>query len=213
MKQETKDTPTLLLENRNMSNIRCISYKQGKKKPKHHKKAKIEGYSDYKLQGDTKTRLKKKNVLSAIGDTLGHIGNACKQADISQRTHELWMHKDPEYKRAFRDNAEYMKDEFEYLLKKQAYSSDTKAIIFFLKTKGKDRGYLETQKHINEHSGEIKNPQGIVVNLMSDPKYEKEKEERDKLLARKNQEGKKKVPEPELPDKKEINNPSQKTNK
>ncbi len=166
----------------------------------------IESNDKYKFSGSHGVQLRKKNFLFLLSETMGHIGNAAKKANISRCTHSAWIEGDPEYKRAYEDNCEYMKDEFEYLLKKQAYNNSTKATIFFLKTKAKERGYLETQKHINEHSGEINIPQGIIVNLMGDPKYEKEKEERNKLFAHKNPEPEEKVSE--LSDKEKPDNPS-----
>ena len=169
-------------------------------KKSHKKKVPwIEGFEDYELSGPTFVLVKKQAMLSALGESMGHIGNACKKANISRRTHQSWKELDPAYKRAYKDNLEYMKDEFEYLLKKKAYSSDTQAIKFFLERKAKDRGYTETRKTINEHSGEIKNPQGINFILQSDPNYDEEKR-RNKPPAPQDKEETPQMPIPDVPE-------------
>ena len=183
------------------------------KKDKNLKKGKyVESDKKYKFNGSPAIKLKKGIVLTLLGETMGHIGNTCKKAGISRRSHYAWLEGDTEYKRAYEDNCEYMKDEFEYLLKQQAYNQNTKATIFFLKTQAKDRGYLETNKTINEHSGEIKVPTGINFILQPDPDYDEEKR-RNQPTTPEDKEETPQMPKSDVPEPNQPDSPPQETNK
>lgn len=137
---------------------------------------KIRKYAEYNLKGNVGTKMRKKLVLNNIERTLGHVGGACRKAGISQRTHERWRKSDKEYNEAFEDKIEEVKDEVESLLIKQAFEGNLKAIIFFLKTKCKDRGYgTENYSKQKPQKFPIQNPPGIKVILKPDPKYEEER--------------------------------------
>ena len=168
----------------------------------------VESNKKYNFNGSPAVKLKKGIVLTLLGESMGHIGNTCKKAGISRRSHYAWLEGDTEYKRAYEDNCEYMKDEFEYLLKQQAYNQNTKATIFFLKTQAKDRGYLETTKTLNEHSGEIKVPIGINFILQNDPYYDEEKR-RNQPPTPEDKEETPQMPESEMPEPNQPNSPPQ----
>lgn len=104
------------------------------------KKNVIKNYVKPKL---TKTDITKRAMLAALEKSLGIVTTASKIAGISRATHYEWMAEDDEYK-AFVDSiAEMTLDFVESKLHGQIAKGDTTASIFYLKTKGKSRGYIE----------------------------------------------------------------------
>lgn len=88
----------------------------------------------------------KKAILSALEESCGIISTACKSIDMPRSTFYNWMNADPEFKAAVEELQEYTLDVVESELHKQIKKGDTTAIIFYLKTKGKKRGYIERQE-------------------------------------------------------------------
>lgn len=110
---------------------------------------------------------KKKEVVDALSDCYGIVTDACRKVGIPRSTYYSWLHSDPEFKAAVDDTQEEAIDFVEgklfqkingiYMGKKEdgeeliyeVAPSDT-AIIFYLKTKGKKRGYVErVEQEIN----------------------------------------------------------------
>lgn len=110
----------------------------------------------------------KKNLLAALEASLGVVTTACKRAGVARSTYYNWLNEDPVFKGAVAELTEVALDFGESQLHKlmQGYTlpetkvflnSDTKepievpmirhygpdatSVIFFLKTKGKERGY------------------------------------------------------------------------
>ena len=94
----------------------------------------------------TKTDIKKKAMIEALGKSLGIVTNACKQVGISRQTHYEWMRKDFDYSKACKDIDNVTLDFAESKLHEQIFEGNVASIIFFLKTKGKGRGYVERQE-------------------------------------------------------------------
>jgi len=76
---------------------------------------------------------KKEQMLEALEKSLGIVSTACKMVDVGRTTHYQWLKEDPEYKKAVD-------------LYKLVKEGNPAATIFFLKTKGKKRGYIERQE-------------------------------------------------------------------
>lgn len=120
-----------------------------------------------KLKGNKSTQLKKKAVLQALENTLGVVTHACQKAGVGRKTFYEWLQKDEEFKKAVQDIDNVVLDFAESKLYSQIKENNTTATIFYLKTKGKHRGYVEKQEI--EHSGEIKEIQvSINTNEHSD---------------------------------------------
>lgn len=94
----------------------------------------------------TKTDIKKKAMIQALEKSLGIVTNACKQAGISRQTHYEWMRKDLDYAAAVNDISDIALDFAESKLHEQIFEGSVPSIIFYLKTKGKARGYVERQE-------------------------------------------------------------------
>jgi hypothetical protein len=93
-----------------------------------------------------KTDTKKGLMLEALEKSLGIVSTACKMVDISRQTHYAWMKADEEYKKAVDSIQDGVLDFAESHLYKLVKEGNPAATIFFLKTKGKKRGYIERQE-------------------------------------------------------------------
>jgi hypothetical protein len=88
----------------------------------------------------------KKAMLAALEKSLGIVTTACKEVGIVRQTHYNWMEADPEYKAAVESVSDSVLDFAESKLHGLIDSGDTAATIFYMKTKGKKRGYVERQE-------------------------------------------------------------------
>jgi hypothetical protein len=115
---------------------------------------------------------RKKAVIEALEKCNGIVSAACRSVDMARSTFYQWLIDDPEFKKAVDEIQEVAIDYVESKLFEKIKGvqvsrredeegepivyeippSDT-AIIFYLKTKAKKRGYVERQEH--EHSGEM----------------------------------------------------------
>lgn len=89
------------------------------------------------------TKHKKKAMLAALEKSLGVVTAACRQTGISRAWHYEQMHKDADYRAQVASLSEMALDFAESKLHKQIDDNNTAATIFYLKTKGKHRGYVE----------------------------------------------------------------------
>jgi len=91
-------------------------------------------------------RGKKKLMYEALRSQLGVVTSACKLVGISRQTHYRWLREDENYKAWVEQIPDITLDFAETALLKQIKEGNTTAIIFYLKTKGKQRGYIERQE-------------------------------------------------------------------
>jgi len=87
----------------------------------------------------------KKAMIQALEKSLGIVTSACKVVGISRQTHYNWM-EDAEYKAAVMELGDVALDFAESKLHKLIDQGNPAATIFYLKTKGKERGYVERQE-------------------------------------------------------------------
>lgn len=90
--------------------------------------------------------VQKKAMIQALEKALGIVTQACKVVGISRQTHYNWMAADEDYKGAVEDLGDVALDFAESKLHKLIDSGNPAATIFYLKTKGKNRGYVERQE-------------------------------------------------------------------
>jgi hypothetical protein len=122
----------------------------------------------------TESDTKKRAMIEALKSSLGIVSTACNTVDISRQTHYRWLSEDTGYKEQVEDISEMAIDFVESKLHEKIKGvemgkvvdgavvtyelapSDT-AIIFFLKTKAKKRGYIEKTEidQKTEHSGSV----------------------------------------------------------
>lgn len=122
----------------------------------------------------------KKAILEALEDKFGIVTEACRSIGLSRSTYYDWLKNDPEFKQSVEDITDTAIDYVEGKLFEKIggvdvqtfnskgeptiYSqppSDT-AIIFYLKTKAKKRGYIEkTEVGLTDSQGQDVQPQII----------------------------------------------------
>lgn len=98
------------------------------------------------MRTEKQTKTAKANFLRALEQTLGVITPAAKKAKIDRSTVYTWMSNDPEFKTSVEDVSEIALDFAESALHKQINSGNATSTIFYLKTKGRPRGYHEFQE-------------------------------------------------------------------
>ena len=89
---------------------------------------------------------KKEAMLEALEKSLGIVSTAAKMVGIDRSTHYAWLKSDEEYKSAVASIQDGVLDFAESHLYKLVKEGNPAATIFFLKTKGKKRGYIERQE-------------------------------------------------------------------
>jgi len=94
----------------------------------------------------TKNDITKKAMVEALEKSLGIVTTACKSVGISRETHYRWLREDNNYKKEVEALADVAIDFAESQLHKQIKEGNSTATIFYLKTKGKKRGYIERQE-------------------------------------------------------------------
>ena len=105
---------------------------------------------------DESRHIKKESLLKSLEQSLGVVTVACKKADIPRSTYYKWLKEDEVFAAEVRDIENIAIDFVESQLHKQILDNSTAATIFFLKTKGKKRGYVERQEISHEfESGDI----------------------------------------------------------
>jgi len=87
--------------------------------------------------------IKKESLLKALEQSLGVVTVACKKADIPRSTYYKWLNEDSKFAKQVNDIENVALDFAESQLHKQIADKSTAATIFYLKTKGKKRGYIE----------------------------------------------------------------------
>lgn len=91
----------------------------------------------------TKNNIQKRAMIEALEKSLGVVTTACKIVGIDRTLHYKWMKEDKEYADEVLSLSEMVLDFAESKLHNLISTGDTTATIFFLKTKGKKRGYIE----------------------------------------------------------------------
>ena len=95
--------------------------------------------------------------------SLGIVTEACKKVGVSRTTYYEYYNTDPDFKAAIDDIDNVVLDFVESKLHKQIENENPTSTIFYLKTKGRKRGYIET-KDITNNGGSFNNPfEGLTL--------------------------------------------------
>lgn len=93
------------------------------------------------------TERKKKKFIEALREGRGIITYACQKIGISRKTYYDWYQNDIEFKMLADEVNDTTIDVVESKLLSAINEGNLTAIIFYLKTKGKKRGYVERTEH------------------------------------------------------------------
>jgi len=93
-----------------------------------------------------KTEHLKKGMLEALTKSLGIVSTACETVGISRTTYYKYYKTDEQFKEQVDSIGDEAIDFVESQLFELIRKGNVAATIFFLKTKGKKRGYVERQE-------------------------------------------------------------------
>ena len=91
-------------------------------------------------------QLKKEQLLKTLEKSLGIVSTACESIGISRTTYYKYYNEDKDFKRSVDSIGDIALDCAESQLFELIKEKNVTAIIFYLKTKGKKRGYIEKQE-------------------------------------------------------------------
>ncbi len=94
---------------------------------------------------DKSRHIKKEAMLQALENSLGVVTVACKQTNTPRSTYYKWLKEDEDFAKSVKEVENIALDFAESQLHTQIKDGSTSATIFYLKTKGKKRGYIERQ--------------------------------------------------------------------
>jgi len=89
----------------------------------------------------------KKALLKGLEKSLGVVTTACKQVGIDRTTFYRYYKEDKGFASQVDDLSNVAKDFAESQLFKQIQGGNPTSTIFYLKTKAKDRGYIERREY------------------------------------------------------------------
>lgn len=96
----------------------------------------------------------KKALLEALEKSLGVVSTACKQVGIGRTTFYNYLKEDAVFAAAVAEIEDVALDFAESALFQQIRDGNPTSTIFYLKTKGKRRGYIEkTESDVNMRLG------------------------------------------------------------
>lgn len=93
-----------------------------------------------------KTEQHKKAIIDALEKSLGVVTTACKKVGIGRTTFYGWLKEDLKFAKEVEDIQNIALDFVESKLFENIRSGKTAEMIFYLKSKGKKRGYVERQE-------------------------------------------------------------------
>lgn len=85
----------------------------------------------------------KNALLNAYDKSMGNISSACRTVNVSRETFYRFKREDPDFAERVTEIDESNLDFAETILLKNIREGKETSLIFFLKTKGRDRGYVE----------------------------------------------------------------------
>jgi hypothetical protein len=106
-------------------------------------------------------QLKKEQLLEALEKSLGIVSTACQSIVISRTTYYKYYNDDEDFKQSVDSISDIALDCAESQLFALIKEKNVTAIIFYLKTKGKKRGYVEKLQATDQ-----KQPEAIEIHFV-----------------------------------------------
>ena len=118
-----------------------------------------------------KIQQNKKALLEALEKSLGVVTTACKTVGLDRGTFYIYYNNDDEFRKAVDDVENIALDFAESQLHKQIMNGEVSSTIFYLKTKGKKRGYVERSEISGANGGAIEHAITGKLDLAIDKIY------------------------------------------
>lgn len=112
---------------------------------------------------DQRKELQKERFLTEFRKRLGLIMDTCNAMGIAHSTFSAWCREDKEFHEKVLLEGENTLDVVEKALLKKIVEGDTASIIFYLKTKGKSRGFSQRLEVTGEGGGPLKNETTLKI--------------------------------------------------
>ena len=100
-------------------------------------------------------KLSAEKLIPLIEEMNGNLSMVCRKLGVARNTVYRFIADKPTIQQALSDAREKMIDNVESTLYSKALGGDTTAMIFFLKTQGKSRGYVERQEVTGADGGAV----------------------------------------------------------
>lgn len=114
---------------------------------------------------DTKLKHNKEALLKALKLSNGIVSMACESVGLDRSSYYRYYNSDKKFKKSADETSERAIDFVESKLFNRINAGSDTAIIFFLKTKAKKRGYVERQEFAGPED-ENGLPTAITVNVI-----------------------------------------------
>ena len=99
--------------------------------------------------------MRKNDVIDAIQKYNGNISAVARAFGVSRAAIYDYINKKPELKKMIQDERDAMVDSAESELYKLIKRGNLTALIFYLKTQGKQRGYVERNEITGKDGGDV----------------------------------------------------------
>ncbi|GEM_PF-791646 len=109
---------------------------------------------------------KKKEFLELLKANKGLVYFTCDKFGLPYQTHLNWYNADPDYASEVDEINEHVNDFVESKLYKVIQKESVPAIMFYLKTKGKRRGYVEDKSPDSKDKDEEYQVQGVDKDII-----------------------------------------------
>lgn len=127
-----------------------------------------------KTTANKSQQLKRKLMLEALRTCKGLVTYACQAAGINRCTHYEWLKKYPDYVQAVTEIEDFVLDKIEDSSLRMIEEGKTPAMnIFYLKTKGKRRGFIEKQE-IEHSTGDLTSLRNVIKECDNDGEHQKD---------------------------------------
>ena len=103
----------------------------------------LEEVMDFNNMFERRTFMKKVQLIRALVESHGVVKPACERCGVGRRTYYAYYKDDPDFRRAIDTMNDIALDYVESKLFSNIEKGYEASIIFFLKTRGKERGYVE----------------------------------------------------------------------
>ena len=108
----------------------------------------------------------RERFIEILAKNVGNVAGACRAMNINRRTYYNWMDKHEDFKAIVEDITEGLIDDAESQLQSLIKDGNVAAVLFYLKTRAKSRGYIErSETDITSKGDKIK----ININLDETP--------------------------------------------
>jgi hypothetical protein len=119
---------------------------------------------------------RKKEFIEAFAKSLALVASTCRKVGITPPTFYNWYNDDPVFAAKVDEIRELAKDSVEAKIYKKIDEGDTTMLIFYAKTKMKDRGYVERQEFTGKDGKDLMAQQEVDLSTLTD-------EQREALLS------------------------------